>query len=204
MLQEFGPDARSLLGVVAFFPDENDIDWLFSTITDRVDIFDEFCVLSLTYRNNGFITMLAPLRDDLSTEDPRLSPLLCATKECYFIRLSADVTPQSTEFKEGRWITSEDVNVEHLLDIFTTIDADSDNIWGTCAKFMEHLCWYKKRLTVLGPKIGGLLDDHSCKPACLYNLSRLFYVVGNNVDRKQLLIHNLRLGIERRDVHGLV
>ena len=207
MFLELGPDARALLEIVAFFPQgiyEGNSDWLFPLIPNTINILDGFCILSLTHRNNGFITMLAPLRDDLSTEDPRLSPLLCATKECYFIRLSIDVTPQSTEFKEGRWITSEDVNVEHLLDIFTTIDADSDNVWGTCAKFMEHLCWCKRRLTVLGPKIGGLLDDHSCKTACLYNLSRLFYVVGNNVDRKRLLIHTLRLGIERRDVHGLV
>jgi len=196
LFQELGPDARVLLGVVAFFPqgvDENNLEWLFPTISNRTTIFDRFCILSLTHRSNGFITMLAPLRDYLSPNDPKTSPPLLATKEHYFTRMSVDMDPNEPDFKETQWIMSEDVNVEHLLDVFTTIDASSDDIWDACANFMEHLYWHKKRLTILKPKIEGLPDDHPSKPECLFRLARLFYSVGNHVEHKRLLTHALNL-----------
>ena len=146
LFQELGPDARALIGVVAFFPqgiDENNLEWLFPTISNRADVFDKFCILSLTHRTNGFITMLAPLRDYLSPKDPKTSPLLCVTKECYFNRLSIRINLNRPDCGETRWITSEDVNVEHLLDVFTTVDANSDGVWDTCARFMTHLVWHK-------------------------------------------------------------
>ena len=196
MFQELGPDTRALLGVVAFFPqgiDENNVDWLFPTISNRTNVFDKFCILSLTYRSNGFVTMLAPLRDYLTPKDPKSSPLLCTTKERYFTRLSVVLDPDKPGFAEARWIKTEDVNVEHLLDVFTSIDANSDDFWGACANFIEHLSWHKPRLTVLGPRIEGLADDHPCKSQCLYYLAQLFERAGNDVERKQLLTHTLKL-----------
>ena len=202
MFQELGPDAKALLGVVAFFPqgvDENNVDWLFPTISNRACIFDKFCMLSLTYRSNGFITMLAPLRDYLSPKDPKSSPLLCMTKERYFTRMSVLLNPNKPGFDDTRWIISEDVNVEHLLDIFTSIDANSDSVWNACFNFINHLYWHKKRLIVLGPKIEGLPDDHRSKPVCLFWLSRLFNSVGHDMDRKRVLSHALVLWRERGD-----
>ena len=200
MFQELGPDARALLGVVAFFPqgvDENNLDWLFPTISNRTSVFSTFCDLSLTYRSNGFVTMLAPLREYLSPKDPRLSPLLCTTKDRYFTRLLVDPDPEKPNFGGTRWITSEDVNVEHVLDVFTSIDANSDSVWKACANFATHLAWHKPRLIVLRPKIEGLPDDHRSKPECLFELSRLFESFGNNAGRKQLLTQTLKLQRER-------
>ena len=202
MFQELGPNARGLLGVVAFFPqgiNESNIDWLFPTISDRTSIFDTFCILSLTYRSNGFITMLAPLRDYLCPKDPASSPILCTTKDCYFRRLSVYVDPSKPGFNEARWITSEDVNVEHLLGVFATINENSTDVWDTCANFIRHLYWHKKRLIALGPKIEGLKDDHPSKPGCLFQLSRLFDAIGNHVEGERLLAHTLKLWRGRGD-----
>jgi tetratricopeptide (TPR) repeat protein len=196
LFQKLGPDARAVLGIVAFFPqgvDENNLEWLFPTISNRMDIFDKFCILSLTYRSNEFVTMLAPLRDYLSPKDPKISPLLCTTKEHYFARMSVKINPNNPDFATTQWITSEDVNVEHLLDVFTTTDANSYDVWDACTNFMEYLYWHKKRLTILKPKIEGLPDDHYYKSGCLSQLSRLFNAVGNEVERKQLLIRALKL-----------
>ena len=191
-----GAYARDLLGVIASFPqgiDEKKLDWLLPTIADRKDIFDKFCVLSLTYRSNGFITMLAPIRDHLRPQDPRSSPLLCATRDCYFSRLSVDVEPDKPGFEEARWIVSEDVNVEHLLDVFTSIDLDGGDVWDISIHFMEHLLWHKPRQTVLRLKVEALPDDHHSKPRCLTMLAQLFGQVGNQVERKRLLTYTLEL-----------
>jgi tetratricopeptide (TPR) repeat protein len=199
LFQQLGPDARALLGIVAFFPqgvDESNLEWLFPTIPNRTDVFDKFCILSLAYRNNGFITMLAPLRDYLSPKDPKTSPLLCATKERYFTQLSVNIDPNKPNYGETRWIRSEDVNVEHLLDVFTTIDTNSESFWDACIYFMMHLYWHKKRLTILKPRIEGLPDEHRSKPGCLFQLSRLYGSVGDWVEQKRLLICVLKLDRE--------
>ena len=202
MFQQLGPDARALLEVIAFFPqgvDEDNLSWLFPTISNGADVFDKFCVLSLAYRSNSFVTMLAPLRDHLCPKDPKSSLLLCKAKERYFARMSVNVYPGEPGYEEARWITSEDVNVEHLLDVFTAIDASSDSVWDACADFMNHLHWHKRRLIILGPKIEGLPDNHRSKPKCLYGLSWLFYLVGDYMERKRLLTDTLKLYRERGD-----
>ena len=199
---EHSPSARELLEVVAFFPqgvDENNLDWLFPTISDRRNIFDKFCVLSLTYRSNGFITMLAPIREHLTPKDPKSSPLLCATRDRYLTRLTVFVDPVAPGFEEARWIASEDVNVEHLLDIFTSADTNSGGVWVACIHFLQHLCWHKPRQTVLKSKIEGLFDAHPSKPDCLFGLSRLFEQVGNWAGYKRLLTQTLEIEFQRGD-----
>ena len=198
--KELGPDARGLLEVVSFYPqgmDENNIDWLFPTTSDRTRIFDVFCMLSLTHRSNGFITMLAPLRDHLHPKDPTSSPLLCATKERYFARISVELNPKLPEFGNSRWIRSEDVNFEHLLDIFTSINSGSDDIWLVCIHFMDHLRWHKPRQTVLRGKIEELPDDHRLKSGCLIELGSLYGITGKDAKKASLLNRALKLERER-------
>ena len=200
--RELGSDARDLLSVIAFFPqgvDEKNLDWLFPAISNRRAMLDKFCVLSLTYRSSGFVTMLAPLRDYLRPKDPLSSPLLQATKEQYFNRLSIRINPGDPGFKEARWIKSEDANVEYLLDVFTSIDAGSVRVWDACHHFMRHLYWHNPRLVMLGSKVEGLPDDHPSKPLCLNKLSMLFSSVGNAGERKRLLVCALELWRERGD-----
>jgi tetratricopeptide (TPR) repeat protein len=196
VFRSFGPDARDLLGVIALFPQgiyESNLDRVFPTISNRRNIFDGFCILSLTHRSNGFVTMLAPIRDYLGPRDPRSSPLFCATRDRYFNRLSVGVSPGSPGFKEGRWIMSEDVNVEYLLDVSTSTDPDRDDTWVACCHFMEHLYWHKPRQTILRLKIEALAEDHRSKSKCLSELSRLFGRVRNYPEQKQLLARTLEL-----------
>ena len=206
MFRELGPDSRGLLEVIAFFPqgiDEDNLDWLFPAISNRSTIFDKFCALSLTYRNNGFTTMLAPLRDHLRPRDPMSSPLLCATKDRYLTRMSIKFDHSGPAFKESRWIVSEDVNVEHLLDVLTSVDANTEDVWGACACFMVHLRWHKPRHTVLGQKVEGLSDEHRYKKECLSELESLVFSSGNYVERKRLLNHILKLQRERGEDYSV-
>ena len=69
--------------------------------------------------------MLAPLRDYLGPKDPKPSALLCTTKKSYFVQLSVGPEPSEPAYGEARWIRLEDLNVEHLLDFFTSIDTNS-------------------------------------------------------------------------------
>ena len=202
MFQELGPDARGLLEVVAFFPqgvDEENVGWLLATVSNGPDILDKLCTLSLTYRSNGFIVMLAPLRDHLHPKDPMASPLLSTVKEHYFMRLSVDIDSDEPNFEELRWITSEDVNVEHLLDVFTSLDPSSEIVWDACAGFLYLLHSHKPRLTTLGPKIEALSDNHPSKAQCLRSLASLSYSIGNHVESKRLHTHTLKLWREKGD-----
>ena len=141
--------------------------------------------------------MLAPLRDHLRPNEPASSLLLSTTKEIYFTRLSGNISPGKPGFEEARWITTEDVNIEHLLDVFTKTDVGSESIWDVCTKFMAQLYFHKPRLVTLVPNIEALPDNHPSKPQCLFDLSLLFDPVGNLVECKRLFSHSIKLWRER-------
>ena len=200
MFKSLGPEAREILGAVAFFPqgvNKHNLDWLFPTISDVTVILDKFRVLSLTHQSNEFITMLAPLQEYLRPKHPPSSPLLCAIKDLYFTRLSVIHDPDMPAFEKTRWIISEDANVEHLLDVFTSAEPNSDYIWKVCEGFLVHLYRHKPRRTVLAPKIEGLPDDHRFKPGCLLELADLLGSIGYGTEQKRLLNHTLTLSRDK-------
>ena len=143
--------------------------------------------------------MPAPLRDYLRPGDPTSSPLLCVTKDRYLTRLSVDLYPGKPGFGEAQWIASEDINVEHLLDVFTSIDVNALNIWDACIHFLEHLYWQKPRHTILRSKIEGLPNSHPSKSKCLFELAQLIGSVGNYTEEKRLLARTLTLDRGRGD-----
>ena len=120
-------------------------------------------------------------------------------KKRYFARLSANVDPSLPGFGESRWIISEDANVEHLLDVFASVDRSSGVVWDACVKFLNHLHWHKPRLTVLGPKIETLPNIHPSKSPRLHALALLFASVGNDTESKRLHTYNLKLWREKGD-----
>ena len=203
MFKDLGPDARGFLAVIAFYPqgvNEDNLDWLFPTIPNVTRTLDKFCILSLTYRTDGFITMLAPLRDHLRPKDPISSPLLSTTKGLYFTRLSVKLGPNHPRFNDARWITSEDVNVEHLLDVLASNDPDSNDIWEAFVNFVWHLKWHRPRQTALRPKIQALPDGHPSKHDCLFELAVLYGTIGNHTEKTRLLNQVLKLEREQGDV----
>lgn len=110
--------------------------------------------------------------------------MFCVVKEHYFNQLSVVLDPNSPRFKETQWIMSEDVKIEHLLNVFATVNANPSDVWDTCTNFMIYPFWHKPQLTILGPKIEKLPDTNPYKSQYLFQLSWLFGSVGNNVGCK--------------------
>jgi len=134
-------------------------------------------MLSLTHRTGSFVRMLAPPRDHLLPSDPCSAPLLLTAKARYFARL--DLVTESHEdgdpgLSEARWIVSEDTNVEHLIDVFTSLDAKSDDVWRTCYQYILHLIRLHLHRTILSSRIIEPQGSHPWKAGCVTSLDQLW------------------------------
>ena len=72
--------------------------------------------------------------------------------ERYSTRMSAYFNPNDPGFAKIQWTILEDVNVEFLLYVLTTVDASSTDVRKARENFAGYLCWHKHLvLTQLSP-----------------------------------------------------
>lgn len=131
---------------------------------------------------------------------PQRSLVLSATKEHYFTRLSAEIRPSKPGFEDMRWIMSGGVDVEHLLDVFTTVNENSTDIWIARAHPTRHLYQHKERPISLMPKTEQLPDDHPSKRQRSVPPASSLGSVGSIAEKKWLPTNTLKHPRVRRMV----
>ena len=157
-IKALGDDVRGVLRIIAFFPQgvlREKVKELFPTVNRIEEIINVLLKQSLLLCNNGFMTMLAPIRLYLCDSYPKLD-LLPAVREYYYGQLS---------FNPSNVVAREDVNVESLIasDISSlSSDDELEAVVSACEAFIYTLCNSACRSTSLRPVIDGL--DTSFSP----------------------------------------
>ena len=157
-VKDLGDDIRGVLDIIAFFPQgvlREKVKELFPTVTGIEEIINVLLKQSLLLCNDGFITMLAPIRLYLCDACPQLD-LLPAVREYYYGLLS---------FNPSNVVAREDVNVESLIaSDLSSLSADDEleDVVSACEAFIYTLCNSACRSTSLRPVIDGL--DTSLSP----------------------------------------
>ena len=178
MFVALGGDAREVLEIIAFFPqgvDEGGLEWVFPTVTRIQDIIDTLCILSLTHRAGSFVTMLAPLRNHLLSKDPLSAPLLLTTKAQYFARLALITnTYVDLGLSETKWVVSENTNVEHLLDVFTSFGV----LRPACRPILQFIR-LRHCFVTLRVQVRALPDSDPRKAVCESSLRQMLLEMEN-------------------------
>jgi tetratricopeptide (TPR) repeat protein len=157
-VKALGDDVRGVLRIIAFFPQgllRETVKELFPTVIGIEEIVNVLLKQSLLLCNNGFVTMLAPIRLYLCDACPHLD-LLPAVREYYYGQLSFD--PSTV-------VAREDVNVESLIayDLSSLPgDDELETVVSACEAFIYALGNSTCRSTSLRPVIDGL--DTSLSP----------------------------------------
>ena len=115
-----GPSAKDILGIIAVLPqgvNEEELEWIFPTVSNARDIIDTLFILSLTHRSHGRITIHGPLQEYLRPTG-RSSSLFSSIVDRYLTRvcnITRDISHGHVPSQETQWFTSEKVNIESLL-----------------------------------------------------------------------------------------
>ncbi|KLO14044.1 TPR-like protein [Schizopora paradoxa] len=173
--QGLGSQVHDFLRILAFLPQGADVrrlEHLMPSISNSRSVVDALCRLSLTYRKDEFVTMLAPIRMYMLSDIVKMdalkplsqSSLLEDVRNFYtdLLRRSMPPPPKRNspppKILPGTWIREEDVNLERLLaydmDYAATAGAKQmDTTSQFCVSFVELLCRFKPRTTILEEKI---------------------------------------------------
>jgi tetratricopeptide (TPR) repeat protein len=157
-VKALGDDVRGVLRIIAFFPQgvlREKVKELFPTVSGIEEIVNVLLKQSLLLCNNGFVTMLAPIRLYLCDACPQLD-LLPAVREYYYRELRLDRSAVAAR---------EDVNVESLIAYdLSSLSADDEleAAVSACEDFILALRTSTCRSTSLRPVIDGL--DMSLSP----------------------------------------
>ena len=95
------------------------------------------------------------------------------------------------------------MNIEHLLDAFTSANEVSDGVWDVCGHFLRHILVYKPRPVVLALKCEELPDDHPSKPECLFWFGKLVISLGKFAEGRRIATRALGLWRERKNDYGV-
>jgi tetratricopeptide (TPR) repeat protein len=157
-VKALGDAVRGVSRIIAFFPQgvlREKVREVFPTVIGIEEIINVLLKQSLLLCNNGFVTMLAPIRLYLCDACPQLD-LLPAAREYYYRELSVD--PSTV-------VAREDINVESLIvyDLSShSADDELEAVISACEAFIYALCNSTCRSISLRPVIDGL--DASLSP----------------------------------------
>jgi len=186
-----GDGVQRVLRIMAFFPQglsRKNLKRMLPSISHVQGIIEVLHKQSLVAFNEGFITMLAPVRiyatDNIPGPDPSL---LEAARNYYYSELLSPADQVDV------LVTSEDVNIESLIafDLSHLCEEDLLTALKACRSFLFYLHDLKSRPTCLRPIIDAVdssrsLTMNAVKIQCFHELAQLCFLQSNYLESLEL------------------